>query len=97
MFRRLLTGSILAGVLAFSAVAADFVIRIAPPRRVAERRDRAPSRNHVWVSGYQRWEGQSYQWVPGRWEQRPHARARWVGHRYVRRGGGHVFVEGRWR
>ena len=97
MFRRLLTGSILAGVLAFSAVAADFVIRIAPPRRVAERRDRAPSRNHVWVSGYQRWEGQSYQWVPGRWEQRPRPRARWVGHKYQRRNGGFVFVEGHWR
>jgi hypothetical protein len=97
MLRRFLTGFVFAGVLALSAVAADVVIRIAPPRRMSERRDRPPGRNYVWVSGYHRWQGQSYVWVPGRWEQRPHARARWVAHRYVRRNGGWVFVEGHWR
>jgi hypothetical protein len=110
MHRRFLTGFVFAGVLAFSAlvpagcsqhrgptVGADFVIRVAPPRRVNERRDRAPGRDYVWVSGYHRWQGQSYAWVAGRWERRPHPRARWEGPRYVRRQGGYIFVEGRWR
>jgi hypothetical protein len=97
MLRRFLTGFAFAGVLTFSAVAADFVIRVAPPRAQSQRRDRSPGRNYVWISGYQSWQGHSYQWVPGRWERRPNPRARWVQHRYVRQGGGHVFVEGRWR
>jgi hypothetical protein len=97
MFRRFLTGVVFTGFLTFSAVAADVIIRVAPPRRLSERRDRAPSRNHVWISGYQRWQGNSYQWTPGRWEQRPTPRARYVAPRYVRRGGGYVFVDGRWR
>ena len=97
MLRRFLTGFVLAGVLTFSAVAADFVIRIAPPRAQRQVRGRAPGAGYVWIAGYQRWQGQSYQWVPGRWEQRPNPRARWVQPRYVRQGGGHVFVEGRWR
>ena len=36
-----LIGLVFAGGLIFSAAAADFVIRIAPPRVVAQRRDRA--------------------------------------------------------
>ena len=89
-------GLVLAGGLAFSALAADVVIRIAPPRIHVERRPPAPSRNHVWISGYQRWDGNAYDWTPGRWEQPPRAHARWVAHRWVHRNGGYVLVEGHW-
>jgi hypothetical protein len=93
-----LLGLFFAGALAFSAMAADVVIRLAPPRAVIERRSPRPSRNHVWVSGYQRWDGNAYSWNQGRWEQPPRPRARWVQHRYTRqRGGGYVYVQGHWR
>jgi hypothetical protein len=36
-------------------------------------------------------------WVPGHYERQPHPGAHWVAHRYVRRHGGWVFVEGHWR
>jgi hypothetical protein len=90
-------GLVFAGGLAFSALAADIVIRLAPPRMVVEKRGPAPSRNHVWVQGYQNWDGNHYTWTQGRWEQPPRARGKWVAHHYVRRNGGYVLVEGHWR
>jgi hypothetical protein len=98
MFLKRLMGLVFAGALAFSAVAADIVVRVAPPRVVVQKRGRAPSRNHVWVSGYQRWDGNAYSWSQGRWEQPPRPRGRWVAHHWVRqRGGGWVLVDGHWR
>jgi hypothetical protein len=97
MVLKRLIGLVFAGALAFSAAAADIVIRIGPPRMVVQRRGPPPSRNHVWVQGYQNWDGQSHVWVAGRWEQRPQPRARWVAHRWVHQRGGWVLVEGHWR
>ena len=97
MILKRLMGLFFAGALAFSAMAADIVIRLAPPRAVIERREPRPSRNHVWVSGYQRWDGNAYSWNRGRWEQPPRPRAHWVAHHYTRQRGGYVFVEGHWR
>jgi hypothetical protein len=97
MVLKRLIGFAFAAALTFSAAAADIVVRIRPPRAVSERRTRPPSRNHVWVSGYHRWDGNAYAWSPGRWEQRPHSRARWVAHRWMRQRGAWVFVEGHWR
>ncbi len=96
VFKRLI-GLVFAGALAFSAAGADFVIRIAPPRAVSERRAPRPGRNYVWVSGYQSWNGNGYTWTPGRWEQPPRPRAHWVAHRYTHQKTGWVFVEGHWR
>jgi hypothetical protein len=90
-------GLVFAGALAFSAAAADIVIRIAPPRLVMQKRDRPPGPGYQWVQGYQNWDGRAYQWVPGRWEQPPRPRARWVSHRWVHQRGGWVLVQGRWR
>ena len=96
MFNKRLLTVIFAGALAYSA-AAQVVVRVAPPRAIVETRGPAPSRDHVWVSGYHRWDGHAYGWTPGRWEMPPRPHARWVGHHYVRRNGGYVLVEGRWR
>jgi hypothetical protein len=90
-------GLVFAGAMAFSAAAADIAIRIGPPRSVSDSRGRPPSRNHVWVSGYQRWDGNAYAWTPGRWEQPPRPRARWVAHHWAHQKGGWVLVEGHWR
>jgi hypothetical protein len=96
MVHKRLIGLVFAGALAFSAGAAEIVVHIAPPHVLVERRGRAPSRDHVWVSGYHRWDGNAYAWSPGRWEQPPRPRAHWVAHRWVRRGGGWVLVDGHW-
>ena len=99
MILKRLIGLGFAAGLVFSAAAAQIVVQIRPPRNVRERRAVRPSRNHVWVNGYQRWDGNAnaYAWNSGRWEQRPQPRSRWVAPRWTRHGNGWVFVEGRWR
>jgi hypothetical protein len=92
-----LTGLIFAGLLTLSAVAAEVVVRIAPPAPVVETRGVMPGPRYVWIGGYHRWNGTAYAWVPGRWELPPRAHVRWVPHHWVRRNGGWVFVEGHWR
>jgi hypothetical protein len=97
MILKRVVGLVFAGALAFSAAAADIVVRIAPPRVHVERRTPPPSRGQVWVPGYQRWDGNAYAWEPGRWEQPPRPRARWAAHHWVHQRGGWVMVEGHWR
>jgi opacity protein-like surface antigen len=97
MIQKTLLGLVFAGLLAVSAPAADVVIRVAPPRVLVEKRPPQPSRNHVWVSGYHRWDGNAYQWQAGKWDQPPAGNHRWVAHHYVRRNGGYVLVDGHWQ
>src|SRR5579862_127701 len=49
-----------------------------PPAPVVEEVAVAPGPEYVWVPGYHRWSGREYVWVRGRYERRPHNRARWV-------------------
>jgi hypothetical protein len=83
--------------LAFTASAAEVVVRIGPPRAVVERRSTSPGRGYVWMQGYQNWDGRSHVWVPGRWETPPRGQKHWQGHRWVKRHNEWVLVEGRWR
>ena len=76
---------------------AEVVIKVRPPKVQVEHRGGRPSRNHVWVSGYHRWDGHACGWQPGRWEARPHPHAVWVAPRYTHTRAGYVFVEGHWR
>jgi hypothetical protein len=76
---------------------ADVVVRVAPPAAVVETRPAAPGAGYVWTPGYHRWDGNRYVWVGGTWVQPPHPGAHWVAHRWVRRNGGWVMVEGHWR
>jgi hypothetical protein len=76
---------------------AQVVIRIGPPPVIVEHPGPPPERGFIWIGGYHRWDGERYAWVPGHYERPPHPGAHWVAHRYVRRGGGWVFVEGHWR
>ena len=97
MLRRQWIGLVFGGMLVSSATAADVYVRIGPPRPMVERRGPPPGRGYVWIPGYHRWDGRAHAWVPGRWDQPPRRRARWVQHRWVKRRGGWVFIEGHWR
>ena len=97
MLRKGIIGLFFASALTFSAAAAVVVVRVAPPIEVVETRGVAPSPGHVWIGGYQRWDGSAYAWVPGRWDTPPRPGARWVAHRWEHRQDGYVFHEGRWR
>lgn len=79
------------------ANAEEVVVKLRPPIAIREHRTVAPSRRHVWVAGYHRWDGRAYVWVPGHWEIPPRERAVWVAPRWRHRHDGYVFVEGRWR
>ena len=97
MFRKTLMGFVMTGALAVSALAADVIIRVAPPRPVYETRGPIPGRDYVWINGYHRWDGRALVWVPGHRERPPAPHRRWVEHRWVKRHGGWVLVEGHWR
>jgi hypothetical protein len=97
MLRKGLMGLVFASALVFNAGAAEVVVRVAPPVAIVETRGSAPGPGYVWIGGYHRWDGAAYAWAPGRWDAPPRPGARWVAHRWVRRHGGYVFVEGRWR
>ena len=97
MLKRIMIGSAFGLLLSAGTVCAEVVVRVGPPAAIVETRPVRPGPHHVWIAGYHRWENNAYVWVPGRWELPPRAHARWVAHRWVRRGGGWVSVEGRWR
>ena len=80
-----------------AAQAADIVVKVAPPRAVVEHREARPSKNHVWVAGYHRWDGKGYVWEKGRWEVPPKPHATWVAPQWHHRKDGYVFAEGHWR
>jgi hypothetical protein len=96
MIKKLFAGLLLAAALTMTA-SAQVSIRIGPPRNVSERRPVAPARGYVWIPGYQNWNGQSYVWTQGRWEQPPRRNAKWNKHHWVKRNGGWLLIEGRWR
>jgi hypothetical protein len=97
MLKKLLIGSAFGLLLSAGTVCAEVVVRIRPPVAIVETQPERPGPNHFWIRGYHRWDGNAYVWAPGRWEVPPRPHARWVEHRWVRRHGGWVFVEGRWR
>ena len=50
----------------------------------------------LWVPGCWEWRGH-WVWTAGRWAPRPHPHAVWVAGHWGHRGGGYVWVGGRWR
>ena len=95
---RLLLMSVLGlGIGIGASQAAEVVVRVAPPRAIVEERGIRPSRDHVWIAGYHRWDGNAYVWQAGRWEAPPHPHAVWIAPRWEHRHDGYYFREGRWR
>jgi hypothetical protein len=97
-------GAIVLGVLASSLspsaalAGARVYVRVGPPVAVVEVRPAAPSRQHVWVAGYHRWDGNAHVWVPGQWAVPPARYTAWVpGHWVHHPHNGWYWVEGHWR
>jgi hypothetical protein len=97
MIRKTLLSSALGLMILAGSAAAQVVVRVGPPAPVVERRVVAPGPGYFWTPGYYRWDGRAYIWAPGAWVRPPRPHAVWVAPRWVHRGGGYVFVEGRWR
>jgi hypothetical protein len=89
-------GSFIA-ISAAEATAQNIVVRVRPPHAVVERRIPAPGPGYVWIPGYQRWTGNTYAWVPGRWEMPPRPHARWAPYRWQKHGHTWVLRDGHWR
>jgi len=95
--KKFLPALLLAVVLLPAASFAQVVVRVGPPVDVVETRGPAPGHDYVWIGGYHRWDGNRYNWTPGRWERPPHPGAHWVAHRWEHRHDGYVFHEGHWK
>jgi hypothetical protein len=95
--RNLLLATLFAVGLGIGSADAQVVVTVRPPRARVEHRGARPSHNHVWVGGFNRWDGRAYIWEPGHWVAPPRPRAVWVAPRWVHRHNGWVFIEGHWR
>jgi WXXGXW repeat (2 copies) len=95
--KKIALAALLALTLLPAAANAQVYVRVGPPAPVVERRGHPPERGYVWVSGYHRWDGGHYVWVPGRWDRPPREHGVWVRHHWVHRHGGWVLVDGHWR
>jgi len=97
VFQKRLIELLLITGFAFSAATAQVVIGTVPPQVQVKGRMARPGPDYVWVPRYQRWDGETYGWSPGRWERPPRPGSRWVKPRYPRQGDGWNFFERRWR
>lgn len=99
MIRKQILMLIAGAAIAFSAAAeAQVYVRIGPPPPPV--REVVPARPHpgwVWQSGYHRWDGARYVWVPGSYVAPPRPRAAWVPGHWRNTPRGYVWVEGHWR
>jgi hypothetical protein len=87
------------GALIGATNASAFALIIAPsapPAVIVETASPAPGPEWSWIAGHWDWRGR-WVWEHGYWTKRPHPGAVWVGGAWVIRGGGWVWVEGRWR
>lgn len=103
MKRKLLVSVLLSGVLVAALgtsplpAAVRVYVGVAPPPVIVEKIPVAPSRNHIWVRGFHRWDGRAYVWVPGHFVVRPRPGAIWVAGHWVKHRRGWYWVDGRWR
>ena len=56
----------------------EVLVTRAPPSVRVETQTVAPGPGYVWTTGYWRWTGTDYAWVPGSWVVRPRLAAGWV-------------------
>jgi len=79
-----------------TTVTREVVVTEAPPAPRVEEPIPAPPGDYEWVPGFWSWDGQ-WNWNPGKWTVRPHAKAVWEPGHWAKRGHGYVWIDGRWR
>ena len=104
--------AVLGGCVDMPAPPGSVYVDVAPPPMRVEVAGIAPSPHHIWVGGNWTYGGRNYyrggytrgadvyrgyRWTPGRWESRPHARARWVDGRWISHRGRYYWRNGYWR
>ncbi len=77
-------------------VGGEVVVEGAPPEPIIEVVPVPPDPAFIWIGGVWAWHGR-WVWEPGHYARPPRYGAVWVPHRYVYRGGRHVYVRGYWR
>lgn len=95
--RKLLMSSLFAMALGIGIGHAEVVIKVRPPKVQVEHPSARPSKEHVWVGGYHRWDGNAYVWEGGKWEKPPKPHGVWVAPKYTHEKDGYRFHEGHWR
>src|SRR5712671_481165 len=77
--------------------AREVLVTQAPPPVRVETQTVAPGPGYLWTSGYWRWTGTTYVWVPGTYVLRPRPAAVWVVGHWMRRPGGWAYTPGHWQ
>lgn len=101
-FGQLVIGAILMGAVACAPPRPRqrvYVVQTAPPPDLVETQTPQPGPEYVWVSGYNRWDDSSgqYVWMQGHWAVPPQGYHAWVSGHWTQHGGGWVWIEGHWR
>ncbi len=84
-------------MMAVQTLAAQTVVRVAPPPPRHDVLIASPGPRYVWTPGYYRWRHGAYVWVPGRYVVPPGPRVVWVPGYWAPRNGGYVWIRGYWR
>jgi len=83
--------------LPHAVVPVRLYVPVPPPPPIVTVRPVRPAPGYVWVSGYQRWDGASYVWVPGHWSRPPRAHAQYQRAVWRHDRHGWYLVAGGWR
>jgi len=72
-------------------------IVVKKPRRPAViiKKPNAPKKNHVWVAGHWKWDGNKYVWVKGHWKKTKPGHV-WVAGHWAKVKTGYKWVPGHW-
>ena len=106
VLKRTILGAVLTGSFALGALAqipipplpgidVQITTRRPPPLRY-ERRIVSPGDGYVGVKGFWNWNGDRWEWVPGRWDRPAVADAYWIPARYIRTSRGTIYEPGHW-
>jgi hypothetical protein len=68
-----------------------------PPGPLVENVGVSPRDGVVWRSGFWRWRGNDFEWIPGQWVTVPSGFRSWSPGHWVKTRKGWFFVEGHWR
>ncbi len=76
----------------------QIIAAIAPPAipTLSYQQPAPPAPNSMWIPGYWRWNGSSYQWIQGRWTSAPRPGQYWTPAYWAQTPAGYVYHSGYW-